>query len=81
MKTKLNKTNLSHWSISIKIFLAMKLAIKSLNGSITVFNRKGKEMLTVQYWRSSFGSGFVYFDNKHNNVTELVLSVIRTVEV
>lgn len=77
MKTKLNKTNLSHWSVTIKIFLAMKKAIKTAGGSVTIFNRKGKDLLTVHYWRSNFGSGFLFFDSFDVDVTNLVLSVLR----
>lgn len=74
----MNKTNLSHWHVSIKIFLAMKQAIKTgLNQY--VLNKKGEAFLRVNYTRNK-ASAFTFYDKLQRDVTSLVLSVLRTVE-
>lgn len=74
----MNKTNLSHWHVTIKIFLAMKQAIKTgLNQYL--LNKKGEAFLRVTYTRNK-ASAFTFFDKMQKDVTSLVLSVLRTQE-
>jgi lipoprotein signal peptidase len=74
----MNKTNLSHWHVTIKIFLAMKQAVKT---GITqyVLNKNGSPFLRVTYTRNKVGA-FTFFDKSQKDVTNLVLSVLCTVE-
>ena len=74
----MNKTNLSHWHTSIKIFLAMKQAIKTGLAQY-VLNKKGEPFLRVTYKRNE-PNAFTFFDKLQRDVTSLVLSVLRTVE-
>ena len=74
----MNKTNLSHWHVTIKIFLAMKQAVKTgLNQY--VLNKKGEAFLRVSYTRNKVGA-FTFFDKSQKDVTSIVLSVLRSVE-
>lgn len=77
-KTVLNKTSLSHWHVSIKIFLAMKQAVKTGIAQY-ILNKKGEAFLRVTYTRNK-ASAFTFFDKAQKDVTNLVLSVLRTVE-
>lgn len=71
----MNKTNLSHWSVTIKIFLAMKEAVKT-GLSQYVLNRKGEPFLKVVYCRG-VANAFSFWCKAQKNVTTLVLSVLR----
>lgn len=73
----MNKTNLSHWSVSIKLFLAIKQAVKT-GVAQYVLNRKGEVFLRVSYNRGDINA-LQFWDKKQRNVTELVLSVLRTI--
>jgi len=73
----MNKTNLSHWHVTIKIFLAMKQAIKTGLAQY-VLNKKGEAFLRVTYTRNKVGA-FTFFDKSQHDCTDLVLSVLRTV--
>lgn len=75
----MNKTNLTHWQVSIKIFLAMKAAVKTGIAQY-IYNRKGEPFMKVVYSRG-VANAFTFWDKKQKNVTELVLSVLRTCEV
>lgn len=72
----MNKTNLSHWNVSIKIFLAMKQAVKTGIAQY-ILNKKGEAFLRVTYTRNK-ASAFTFFDKMQKDVTSLVLSVLRT---
>lgn len=74
----MNKTNLSHWAVSIKIFLAIKQAVKT-GICQDVLNRKNEPFLRITYNRGEFNA-LQFWDKRQNNVTELVLSVLRTIE-
>ena len=74
----MNKTNLSHWHTTIKIFLAMKQAIKTGLAQY-VLNKKGEPFLRVTYKRGE-PNAFTFFDKMQRDVTNLVLSVLRSVE-
>lgn len=71
----MNKSNLSHISVTIKIFLAMRKAVKT---GVTqyVCNRKGEPFLKINYTRNTVAA-FTFWDKKQNNITEKVLSVLR----
>ena len=78
----MNHTNLSHITVTIKILLAMKQAIKdSLTlgyGVAYIYNRKGKAFLRVNYTRNS-PNAFQFWEGKTQaNITDTVLSVLRT---
>lgn len=75
----MNKTNLSHWHVSIKIFLAMKQAVKTGIAQY-ILNKKGEAFLRVTYTRNK-PSAFTFYDKCQKDVTSLVLSVLRTQEV
>lgn len=72
----MNKTNLSHWHVSIKIFLAMKQAVKTGIAQY-ILNKKGEAFLRVTYTRNK-ASAFTFYDKMQKDVTSLVLSVLRT---
>jgi hypothetical protein len=74
----MNKTNLSHWHVTIKIFLAMKQAVKTGIAQY-IPNKKGEPFLRVTYKRGE-PNAFTFFDKMQRDVTNLVLSVLRTVE-
>ena len=74
----MNKTNLSHWHVTIKIYLAMKNAIKAGYPQY-VNNKKGNAFLKVVYTRGKVGA-FTFYDKTQKDVTNLVLSVLRSVE-
>lgn len=71
----MNKTNLSHWQVTIKIFLAMKQAVKT-GISQYVYNRKGEPFLKVVHSRG-VAHAFTFWDKTQKNVTSSVLSVLR----
>lgn len=80
----MNKCTLAHILTGVKIYLAMRAAVKSRNCEY-VRNRKGGLFMTVMYvtgdhvWRIlGKSSGFVFLDAKGNDVTKLVLSVLKT---
>lgn len=73
----MNKTSLSHWHVSIKIFLAMKQAAKT-GVAQYILNKKGLPFLYVKYHRGDVNA--FRFQYKGQDVTSLVLSVLRSVE-
>jgi len=74
----MNKTNLNHWHVTIKIFIAMKQAVKTGIDQY-ILNKKGEAFLRVTYTRNK-ASAFTFFDKMQKDVTSLVLSVLRTQE-
>jgi len=72
----INHTHLGHISIGIKIFLAMRKAIKTgLPQYVT--NRKGKVVLRVNHHRGQ-PSAFQFWDSKTQaNITNVVLKALR----
>jgi len=74
----MNKTNLNHWHVTIKIFIAMKQAVKTGIAQY-ILNKKGEAFLRVTYTRNK-ASAFTFFDKMQKDVTSLVLSVLRTQE-
>lgn len=78
----ISTTTLENPSVSIALFKAISNAAKTLkdseSGSVysTVKNRKGKEFLTVMYYRDGFKSGFRFLC-KGVDVTEKVKKVLK----
>lgn len=75
----LTKTSLISFSVTIRIYNAMRLAIKQSKNNfasvIYVKNRKGEIFLKVKHSRKG---GFSFF-HKNLDVTKTVLSVLREV--
>ncbi len=74
----MNKTNLSHLTTLCRIYAAMQRAMR-LGHAQYVLNKKGEAFLRVTYTRNK-ASAFTFFDKAQKDVTNLVLSVLRTVE-
>lgn len=79
----MNKCTLAHIVTGVKIFLAMRAAVKSRTQQ-TVNNRKGGLFMTVLYLTGELAwqvlgksSGFLFRDAKGRNVSELVLSTLE----
>jgi hypothetical protein len=77
----MNETNLSHLTVTIKIFLAMKQAIELSRWCVmprltTVYNRKHQPFLYVRHSRF-LGIGFIFFDKNGKNVTDKILAILK----
>lgn len=79
----MNKNSLSHITIGLKIFLAMRLAMKS-RSCHHVMNRKGRACLAVRYltgeqaWRVlGKSSGFWFLDKTGRDITATVLESLK----
>lgn len=79
----MNKCTLAHILTGVKIFLAMRAAVKSRSCEY-VRNRKGKAFLAVRYltgekaWQLlGKSSGFWFLDAKGRDVSELVLECLQ----
>ena len=75
--TNMNFTNLQHIVTSVKLFLAMKTAVKTGLPQY-IKNRKGENYLRVTYCRG-LSNPFTFFDKKQNDISVAVLSILRTV--
>jgi len=71
----LNKTNLSHIAVGVKIFLAMRKAVKTGIAQY-VYNKKGEPFIRVSYSRNQ-PNAFTFFDKAQKNVTNIVLNSLR----
>ena len=72
--------NLRHLSIKAKMFAALSRARVGSYGnqgfSTFVKNRKGKVIIRVVHTRG-LGGGFKFYDNKKNDITQLILKSLR----
>lgn len=78
MKSSLNYTQLQHISLGIKIYKAMREAIKS-GLPVYVTNRKGVAILRINYSRNSIDAFSFWCGKSQANITECVLRVLREV--
>lgn len=77
-RSPLNRTQLQHISLGIKIYKAMKAAIKSgLPQYVT--NRKGEPIVRINYSRNTANAFTFWCGNSQANITNVVLSVLREV--
>jgi len=74
----MNQTSLQHLTTLCRIYAAMKRAIRSGHAQYVV-NKKGLPFLYVKYYRNAANA--FRFHYKGQDVTSLVLSVLRMQEV
>jgi hypothetical protein len=77
-RSPLNRTQLQHISLGIKIYKVMKAAIKSgLPQYVT--NRNGDAIIRINYSRNTANAFTFWCGKSQANITDCVLSVLREV--
>lgn len=71
----MNKSHLQHITLTIKVFLAMKAAVRTGLPQY-VANRKGEPIIRINYTRNQ-PNAFQFWDKAQKNITDIMLSVLR----
>lgn len=71
----MNKTHLQHITLTIKVFLAMKAAVRTGLPQYVV-NRNNQPIIRINYTRNQ-PNAFTFWDKAQKNITDIMLSVLR----